>query len=224
VVARNGQEALAILARETFGLIFMDVQMSDMDGFTTTQAIRQHEHGTGRHQPIVAITAHAMPGDRERCLAAGMDAYLSKPLQAQQLFEAIASLTPSPADTCAAVGTIKPGAAVFDQQAALARVKGNREIFQEIIDLFCAEMPEVLATLRQAMARGDSQAVARVTHALKGTVGSFGAHAALEAVLRLEALGQSGDIALAEPAYSALEREIGHLGRALSAFQEEQGQ
>lgn len=223
VVASNGQEALAILARETFGLILMDVQMSDMDGFTTTQVIRQHEHTTGIHQPIVAITAHAMPGDRERCLAAGMDAYLSKPLQAQQLFEVIASLVPSATDTGEAVGAIEPGAAVFDPQAALARVKGSREIFQEIIGLFWTETPEVLAALRQAMARGDSQAVARVAHSLKGTVGSFGAHAALEAVLRLEALGQSGDIALAEPAYTALAREIDRLGRALSAFQEEQG-
>jgi HPt (histidine-containing phosphotransfer) domain-containing protein len=103
-------------------------------------------------------------------------------------------------------------------------VKGNREIFQEIIGLFCAETPEVLAALRQAIARGDSQAVAHMAHSLKGTVGSFGAHAALEAALRLETLGQSGDIALAEPAYTALEREIDRLGRALSAFREEQGQ
>jgi CheY-like chemotaxis protein len=224
VVARNGQEALATLAREAFGLILMDVQMSDMDGFTTTQAIRQQEHITGVHQPIVAVTAHAMPGDRERCLAAGMDAYLSKPLQAQQLFEVIASLVPSVTDTFEAVGAVEPGEAVFDQQAALARVKGNREIFQEIIGLFCAETPEVLAALRQAIARGDSQAVAHMAHSLKGTVGSFGAHAALEAALRLETLGQSGDIALAEPAYTALEREIDRLGRALSAFREEQGQ
>jgi PAS domain S-box-containing protein len=224
VVARNGQEALDTLAREAFALILMDVQMSDMDGFTTTQAIRQREHVTGIHQPIVAVTAHAMPGDRDRCLAAGMDAYLSKPLQAQQLFEVIASLVPSATDTCAAVGACGPGAVVFDQQATLARVKGNHDIFREIIDLFCAETPEVLATLRQAIARGNSQAVARLAHSLKGTVGSFGAYAALEAVLRLEALGQSGDLALAESAYSALERELERLGRALSAFQEEPGQ
>src|SRR5207253_3246790 len=94
VVANNGQEALVEWQKETFDIILMDVQMPLMDGFAATAAIRGHETATGRHTPIIALTAHAMKGDRERCLAAGMDAYTSKPLRAQELFAAIDSVLP----------------------------------------------------------------------------------------------------------------------------------
>jgi two-component system sensor histidine kinase/response regulator len=93
VCAGNGREALAALKRETFAVILMDVQMPELDGLEATAAIRQEEQGTGKHIPIVALTAHAMEGDRERCLAAGVDDYLSKPLQAQELIQVIERLT-----------------------------------------------------------------------------------------------------------------------------------
>ena len=95
VVAHNGKEALTLLEKEAFAVVLMDVQMPEMDGFAATRAIRQQEESTGSHIPIVALTAHAMRGDRERCLTAGMDAYLSKPLQAHQLFEVIERLIAS---------------------------------------------------------------------------------------------------------------------------------
>jgi CheY-like chemotaxis protein len=90
VVAGNGQEALYTLEREPFDLVLMDVQMPEMDGLEATRAIRAREQGTDRHLPIVALTAHAMMGDRERCLAAGMDGYVTKPVQSQQLLQALA--------------------------------------------------------------------------------------------------------------------------------------
>ena len=98
VVAGNGREALAALEQETVDLVLMDVQMPEMDGFAATAAIREREKGTGRHIPIVALTAHAMKGDRERCLAAGMDAYVSKPLRVEELFDAIARFFPTAGD------------------------------------------------------------------------------------------------------------------------------
>ena len=148
VVAGNGKEALAALARETFALVLMDVQMSDMDGLATTAAIRTQEQTTGTHLPIIALTAHAMQEDRERCLAAGMDAYLSKPLQAPQLFQLIDSLVPCavPMSETACAGA--SCGAVFDQQATLARIKGDREMLREVVQLFGAEAPELLATIR----------------------------------------------------------------------------
>jgi CheY-like chemotaxis protein len=96
VVANNGVEALAALQRDRFDVVLMDVQMPEMDGFAATQAIREAEKATGAHQPIIALTAHAMKGDEERCLRAGMDAYASKPIQTQALLEAIARLLARP--------------------------------------------------------------------------------------------------------------------------------
>ena len=94
VVAGNGKEALAAWEQQAFDLILMDVQMPEMDGFETTACIREREKGTGRHIPIIALTAHAITGDREHCLEAGMDGYVSKPIQAEQLFQAIVDVTP----------------------------------------------------------------------------------------------------------------------------------
>jgi len=93
-VANNGKEALDLLERESFDLVLMDVQMPQMGGFEATARIRAAEEGTGRHMPIIALTAHAMTGDRERCLEAGMDAYVSKPIQEKELRLAIESVLP----------------------------------------------------------------------------------------------------------------------------------
>ena len=218
VVAGNGQEALAALAHETFALVLMDVQMSDMDGLATAAIMRQAEQATGAHIPIVALTAHAMPGDRERCLAAGMDAYLSKPLQSQQLLQVIEQLVPAPVCQPEAGPAAEPAAAVFDRHTALARVQGDNEMLQDIVELFFTETPALLSALREAIARGDGQALTRAAHSLQGTVSSFGAPAACAAALRLEALGRSGDVTQAESASAELEREIDRLAQALAAF------
>jgi CheY-like chemotaxis protein/HPt (histidine-containing phosphotransfer) domain-containing protein len=222
VVAENGQEALAALAREPFALVLMDVQMSDMDGFATTASIRQEEQVSGAHIPVVAVTAHAMPGDRERCLEAGMDAYLAKPLQAQQLAQVIEQLVPAVVRLPEAASTGAPADTVFDQHAALARVRGDHEMLADIVALFFTETPVLLCALREAIARGDAQALMRAAHSLKGTVSSFGAPAARQAALRLEEMGRSGHVMQAGSACAALEREMGYLAQALAAFRGKQ--
>src|SRR5207237_10635666 len=135
VVASNGQEALAALQKQAFDLILMDVQMPDMDGFETTAAIRAGELAAGGHIPIVAMTAHAMTGDRERCLEAGMDGYVSKPIQASELLAAIARFAPAPAVTAAsavAAGSSTAGDAP-DWNRALDRLGGDRELLERTI-------------------------------------------------------------------------------------------
>lgn len=223
VVANNGKEALAALDRQTFALILMDVQMPVMDGFAATAAIRRQEQATGGHIPIIALTANAMNGDRDRCLAAGMDAYLSKPFQARQLCQAIEGLVPSLPSSL-----IQPEAnhedlseAIFDQRAILERVEGDVELLREIVGLFFEETPELLSSIRESIARRDSAALEHAAHSLKGTVSSFGARAAREAALRLEVVGRSGDLTYAEPACVELEKEIASLTQALTDFREE---
>jgi two-component system, sensor histidine kinase and response regulator len=221
VVANNGKEALVALAKEPFALVLMDVQMPEMDGFAATKAIRQLEESTGAHIPIIALTAHAMRGDRERCLAAGMDAYLSKPLQAQQMFEVIEQLVShatAPQELGGEGSEGEPTNAVFDQQVALARVEGDPELLREIVGLFMLETPEMQSAIRESITRQDGRALEMAAHSVKGAVSSFGAQAAREAALKLEVMGREGDLTQATLASAELEREIARLTRALAEF------
>jgi signal transduction histidine kinase/CheY-like chemotaxis protein len=225
MVAGNGKAALVVLERATFDLILMDVQMPEMDGFATTAAIRAQERTTGAHIPIIAMTAHAMKGDRERCLAAGMDGYVSKPLLANELYAAIARLarvsTPAAADRLPGEAAQPLPEAVIDPAMPLKRVQGNHELLRTIVGLFFAETPVLLAQIRNAVGRHNSQELERAAHTLKGSVGVFGAQGAVAAALRLEMLGQSGDFTEAEGAYAALEWEIARLELVLAALRQE---
>jgi signal transduction histidine kinase/HPt (histidine-containing phosphotransfer) domain-containing protein/ActR/RegA family two-component response regulator len=218
-LAGNGREALAALEREPFDLVLMDVQMPELDGLETTRRIRRRERDTGGHVPIVALTAHAMKGDRERCLEAGMDAYVSKPVHPQQLFQAIGTLAPVPA---AAGGTHEAnGDAVWDPAAALARVGGDRELLGELTHLFLDECPKWLAEIHQALDAGDAAELRRAAHSLKGGLGHFGARSALDAAQCLEAMGRTGDLTQAGPAFARLEAALADLRPALAALGQE---
>jgi len=215
VVADNGKEALEALEKEHFDLILMDVQMPEMNGFEATAAIREKEKKTGEHIPIIAMTAHAMKGDRERCLQAGMDAYVSKPVQLKDLLETIESIVPASSDTKAETPGEASPVKVIDTDELLANMDGDVEFLMETAKMFLEECPRVLSEIRKAITRGDGKALERAAHNLKGSVSSFAARAAYEAALRLEVMGREGDLKDSEEAYAALETEIARMKAVL---------
>ncbi len=218
VVATNGKEALAALERQAFDLALMDVQMPEMDGFRATAAIRESEKATGRHLPIIALTAHAMKGDRERCLAADMDGYISKPIQAKELFETIEGLHGKSAQAEVRVKSTSRSEELLDRVAALGRVEGDGELLSELVRVFLGEWPRRAEDLRRALEDADARALARAAHTLKGSVGNFAARRAWEAAERLERMAQSGDLKSATGACAALEEEIERLKPALAGL------
>jgi CheY-like chemotaxis protein/HPt (histidine-containing phosphotransfer) domain-containing protein len=222
IVAENGREALALLEKEAFDVVLMDVQMPEMDGIETTGAIRERERATGGHLPIVALTAHAMKGDAERCLAAGMDAYLAKPLQPRELVSAIASAlgsaSPGPAAPAdGASGPLPTTVGAVDLPRLLERVGGDRKALADLVRIFRADSPKQVARLRDAVRESDSAALRAAAHALKGAVSTFAAPGATEAALRLQKMGDAGQLAGAAAALERLEGEIEALLAALAA-------
>jgi len=215
VVAGNGREALAALDREAFDAILMDVQMPEMDGFEATAAIRQREQASATHIPIVAMTAHAMRGDRERCLAAGMDAYVAKPVRAEDLYAALGDVTGRESATCGESRTVGPDAA-FDREEALAQLGGDADLLRELAGTFLAQVPVWMGAIREALTRQDAAGVNAAAHPLKGSLGTFAAKTAASAAQRLETLAREGNLAGGWKALDELEREMARLAPALA--------
>jgi CheY-like chemotaxis protein len=208
----------------------MDVQMPEMDGFEATAIIRAHERGTGGHIPILAMTAHAMKGDREECLARGMDGYLSKPIQAAELRRTIADLvrqfSVEPAaervhdKTQAAPTADQDGQQLVtvDREAALAAAGGDVQLLHALIESFLGECPALLSAIRAAIAAGDGHALHRAAHTFKGAVAMFGAQACWNQAQHLEAMGRQQDLARAAQVFAELEQQLELVVRELSAL------
>jgi two-component system sensor histidine kinase/response regulator len=202
VIVNNGREAVDALAPgepERFHVVLMDVQMPEMDGLEATVAIRARETTSGRRIPIVAMTAHAMEGDRDRCLAAGMTGYVTKPVEADRLIEAVENAAGS-----------------FDPEAAAARLGGDKHLLDELLTLFWAGCPEMVSNIAKAIDASDAAALRGAAHALKGSVANFAAPRAVAAALRLERMGIDEDLSGARPALQELDD-------ALQAFRREAG-
>jgi two-component system sensor histidine kinase/response regulator len=172
-VAQHGEEALALLDRETFDIVLMDLQMPVMGGIEATTAIRERERGTAGHIRIVAMTAHAMSTDRERCLRAGMDGYLSKPIDPRTLYAAVEHEPGAgePDDTIPP----PPAEVTFDEQALLRRVSGDTVLMGEVIRLFLDDCPARLAAIADAVTREHAVDLRAAAHALKGAAANLSA-------------------------------------------------
>ena len=219
-VVENGQLAYDRLAADTFDIVLMDVQMPVMDGIEATKRIRAREQEAGAgHLPVIAMTAHAMAGDRERCLEAGMDGYVPKPIQVEQLFAEIERLVTRGAPPRAAEETeaaVPSGEPPFDPAETLARVGGDPALYKSVVRVFLDAHETLLGTVRDAVSAGDAEALFRAAHSLKGTVSNFSAVRATEAAGDLEASGRAGDLTGTEQKLAALESAVGALTAALT--------
>lgn len=233
-VARNGREAVERFTESPFDLILMDIHMPEMDGYEATQAIRKHEQveGEGRRIPIVALTANAMKGDRERCIDAGMDDYISKPIRADELYGTILRHAPNkPAsdptfdldqhrDKQADSGMEAPTDSfepVIDPEFALASVDGNEDILLLMIDAYFEETADLLGQLIQAVESGDAASIERVAHTIKSSVALYGAKAASDEALNLEEMGKRSELSQAPASLARLRSELKRVHDAIDA-------
>ncbi|MHB1328659.1 MAG: response regulator, partial [Gemmatimonadales bacterium] len=211
-IAENGRQAVATALQGDFDVMLMDVQMPEMDGLEATAAIRQAEQGTGRHLPIIGLTAHAMKGDRETCLAAGMDAYLAKPLQPAMLFETIDRVARRIPDPMPAPST----AIAFDRAGLLARVEGDESLVAELAELFLAHSSRLVDEVRRSIELRDADALQRSAHALKGSASGIGGLAVAEVAHLLESMGREHRLAGADTRLDQLVVEVARLNAELT--------
>jgi two-component system sensor histidine kinase/response regulator len=224
VIAEDGQQALSAYEKEHFDLILMDVHMPNVDGIAATAKIRELEEGTGRHIPIIALTASAMKGDRERLQAAGMDEHVAKPIQTQELLDAIDRVTrrvhrtkkdPAP--------TREFSATDLKKEDILASVEGDRDLLKQLIDTFKHYTPKLLAELQEAFDAPDFKRIRYIAHTLKGSVGTFGAKGAWEIAQQLEGAASSEDLNRAAELIDQLKDACQGVQRELDRVWEEIG-
>jgi PAS domain S-box-containing protein len=222
VAANNGREALEALERESFDAVLMDVQMPEMDGFEATAAIRSREAERGIHVPVIAMTAHAMKGDRERCMQAGMDGYVAKPLRIEELLAVLNQVTlprtsagtpttspPQPGAVSNGVPLHSPSSAsVMDRSAALRRVQGDEALLSELASVFLEDYPRQVSAIRESVVPRDAARLQREAHALKGAAATLAAPLVSAAAQRLESLAQDEDWLQLEEAIAALEAAL----------------
>ncbi|HEX7880723.1 MAG TPA: response regulator [Candidatus Eisenbacteria bacterium] len=221
-VVVNGLEAVSSWETGAFDLILMDLQMPELDGLEATRRIRAAEKETGLHIPIVALTAHAMAGDRERCLAAGMDDYLSKPLRPEDLVAALerqgaASREPGDVSDAPSSPAETHDESVFDPAELLERVGGHRDLMNRLVGISREELPRMREAVQRAISSGDAKELFQAAHALKGAALNLAASRVAEAARQLETMGWESALAGAGPVLDELERECDELQRALDA-------
>lgn len=227
VVASTGREAVTAFEPQKFDLVLMDVQMPEMDGMEATAAIRMKERRSSSHVPIIAMTAHALKGDRERCLEAGMDEYIAKPIHAKELFDTMTSALQSrqhaPRDgtrgTRHGSSDGKPAKCAVSWDKVLDEFNGDRKTLQVVVETAIVEIPRLIASVRKAIASADPAALRLAAHTLKGSIRYFGETPVLDLAWQLEQMGQHSNFGGAHETLAALEVEAARLVAGISEFQ-----
>jgi two-component system sensor histidine kinase/response regulator len=247
-IANNGHEAVAHASTRDFDLIVMDIQMPEMDGLEATKRIRARERETGRRVPIIAMTAQAVRGMRERCLSVGMDDYLVKPVKAREIYDKLETLfadrefaapassapAPSaPASSAPVAAPPQPGPdsqpnsaptartsrpSAIDWESAIAVVDGDRELLGEVVAAFLIEGPALLEELRRALAANDPVMLRRGAHTLKGALRTLGIESAAELSAELEEIGRGGELSRASSVMARLESQVDQILSEAKSF------
>jgi len=214
----DGEEALAAVQQKSYDVILMDCQMPKLDGWEATRKIREREIGSGARVWIIAMTAHSLVGDRERCLDGGMDDYLSKPVRFADLSKALAQ-SPAAARAVIIEAVMAPENVVCQEKISSFRQleeESGQSVLGSVVELFVLRTPPMFEEIRRALPEGDSKKIARVAHTIKGSSCNFGAHRMKAACERMEAAvaGNEGRAAM-EAILSEMEREFGYVRLAL---------
>lgn len=233
-VANDGQQALDAARGGTFDLILMDVQMPVLDGLEATAAIRDYQCTTGVRVPIVAVTANALIGDRERCLKAGMDDYVTKPLNSEILFKIIHRLvSPQPPSETPTGRAAVPGAGsvsapassaapAFDPAASLAQIGDDVSLLDQLVVVFLEQLPRLLPPLADAVRQRDAKGIRQTAHALCSSISVLAATPAKDAARQLELMGLNNQVAGLEEAHARVLTEITRLQGCLGQWRERQ--
>jgi CheY-like chemotaxis protein/HPt (histidine-containing phosphotransfer) domain-containing protein len=223
----NGREALEAMTRTPYDLVLMDCQMPEMDGYEATRQIRQHE-GFARHTKIVAMTAHALAEDSKKCLAAGMDDYITKPVRLETLAAAIRRVLRAPVDPSAALsepaapasnGSVAVGEAPAVDAAAMASLHAKGDLLKRLIKIFNQEVPEQLVQIARSLTQHNTVNAALIAHNLKGTAATFGAARMREFASEIERTADAGEAAKAAAGLERLRAECDRVQQALEAEQ-----
>ncbi|MEW6379380.1 MAG: PAS domain S-box protein [bacterium] len=228
-VAEDGEKALMVLDHQPVDLVLMDVQMPVMDGFEATRAIREREKLSGLHTPIIAITAHAMKGDKDRCLEAGMDGYISKPIKMTELEQEIERLIPAsgladievedaPSPPAKVLAREVLARKVFDASNTLVNLDGDRKLLREVVDLFRKKAPTQIQQLNEAYLNDETSLLEHLAHSLKGSAANVGANRLSDASFRLELAARGGEREKFGELIQRIEQEMESYETLLSGF------
>ncbi|MFM1559116.1 MAG: response regulator [Roseibacillus sp.] len=229
-VVENGQDAVNAVNTEDYDIVLMDIQMPVMSGYEASRAIREREVGTGKHVPVVAMTAHAMPGDREECLAAGMDDYISKPIASAELYEVVERFaSEGPEEPAHSVidtrgGDAKSNGKIMDKStfdpARFRERLGEETLMCELIEIFEDDSKQLMEDILIAQKSGDEEDLHRAAHSLKGVVGNYCADRAMKCVTELDARVRRGELDGVGELVKTLSVEVESLDSALREFRE----
>jgi two-component system sensor histidine kinase/response regulator len=214
---RNGRDAVEAVARTAYDVVLMDLQMPVMDGMEATAEIRRREAGTGRHVPVIALTAHALAEDETRALAAGMDDFVTKPVEPEALHEALVRWTGATGVAPAARPSLAPSA-LFRHDRLRARCGDDARLEAEILDEFLATTPPALSRMDAVLAGGDGRALSAESHRLKGACRTIGAERLGDVCEEVERAGAAGDLAAARAALARAADELARLRPAVASY------